>query len=368
MKLKMSLLISILLLLLVGCGEVDNVNSNDKENATTGTQNSQTTGEQNSQPANAAEIVITDSKGVELTFDSVPERVVVLGSYPAAMFKAMGLEERVVGIDKNTREKTQWPAYVKDVTIVGDSKTPDIEQIAALEPDLVVAVYLKTDVADKLVAAGIPVAWIYGYKTETIPTEFRLLGKLFDQEEIAEKNAEYIEDQWEKVKSRTIELADEQKPKVYWEGSSGAYKTFAKGTGADPLITMAGGINISGNEPVANPEVNAEWLVQQNPDIIIKYSGTDSLGWTGADEELLQEMKQEIINRPGFSEINAVKNDRVYIISSKITSDPMGPVGLNQVAKWFHPELFADIDPVNIHKEMLETFYGEEYQGEWVFE
>lgn len=310
---------------------------------------------------------ITDSAGVAKSFSKAPERVVILGSYPATMFKALGLDLLVVGIDDYTAQTTQWPPYIAGLPKVGSSQTPDVEKIASLRPDLVISVYLKSEIAAKLEAAGIPVLTIYGYKTELIPQEFRTLGKLFHEEELAEKNAAYIEQQWSRVKSAVSGLSDSDKPKVYWENSSGAYKSFARNTGADPLIVMAGGINITGNEPVANPEVSAEWLVKQNPDVIVKYGAPDVLGWNGGNAKKLKEIKDEIKHRPGFKEIEAVKNNRVYIISSNITSDPRGPVGLYQVAKWLHPDLFSDIDPVAVYKDLLETFYGEEFRGIWTY-
>ncbi|MCL6449421.1 MAG: hypothetical protein K6U04_14965 [Armatimonadetes bacterium] len=42
-------------------------------------------------------------------------------------------------------------------------------------------------------------------------------------------------------------------------------------------------------------------------------------------------------------------------------------VGLISLARWFHPELFADVDPVVVHREMLQKFYGLELEGVWSY-
>jgi len=40
-------------------------------------------------------------------------------------------------------------------------------------------------------------------------------------------------------------------------------------------------------------------------------------------------------------------------------------VGLIYYARWFHPDLFADLDPVAVHREVIETFFGaQEWQAQ----
>ena len=313
-------------------------------------------------------VTVTDSKGNELTLPCPPERVVVLGGYTAEMIKALGAEKAVIGIDESTKEKTGWPAYVNKLPAVGSSSTPDVEAIVALKPDLVVASFLKPELQVKLEEAGIPVLWAYGYKTELIPQEIRTLGRVFAREGRAEEYAQYIEQHWQAVKERVAHLTPEQKPRVYWESSFGAYKTHSKGSGADPLIRWAGGINIAGEEPVAYPKVSAEWLVEKNPDVIIKYAKRDVAGWHVTDSREMEKLRAEIMARPGLKETNAAKNGRVYLISDLITCAPRGAVGIYYIAKWLHPDVFRDIDPEAIHKEMLEKFYGEELRGTWVLQ
>ncbi len=37
------------------------------------------------------------------------------------------------------------------------------------------------------------------------------------------------------------------------------------------------------------------------------------------------------------------------------------------MGKWFHPDLFEDVDPAAVEKEMLEKFYGMEMEGTWAY-
>lgn len=324
------------------------------------------TSRQPAQPAKG-KITITDSLGRTVEVSCPPQRAVVLAGYTAEIIKGLKAETAVVGIDEHTKEKTGWPAYVLQLPSVGQASNPVLEKVISLKPDLVVGWHLKPELREKIIQADIPYVCTYGYKVEKLPTEIRTLGRIFNREAQAEEYAGFIEKHWQIVKDRVQNLPPEKKPKVYWESSFAAYSTFARDTGADPLIRWAGGINIAGEEPATNPKVSAEWVIQKNPDFIIKYAGRDLAGWNVTDAEKLKQSREEIISRPGFKETNAVKNGRVYIVSDLITCAPRGAAGIYYLAKWFHPDLFKDVDPEAIHREMLKKFYNEELRGVWVY-
>jgi len=42
-------------------------------------------------------------------------------------------------------------------------------------------------------------------------------------------------------------------------------------------------------------------------------------------------------------------------------------VGDLYLAKWFHPDLFKDIDPEAVHRELLQKFFGLEPDGVYVY-
>ncbi|MBU4533402.1 MAG: ABC transporter substrate-binding protein [Firmicutes bacterium] len=296
-----------------------------------------------------------------------PNRVVVLGAYPAEMLKALGVEKAVIAVDESTKNKTQWPGYVLEVPDVGSSFTPSVEKIVALKPGLVIEAFMRPELRSQLTRAGIPVLRIYGYKTEVITREIRTLGLVFNRQERADAYAAYIEKQWRTVQERTKELSSRQKPKVYWEYSTGDWRTGGPGSGLHPLIEWAGGINIAADQGLANPVVSPEWVAAKNPDVIIKYAGREYAGWTVSDTKKLEELRRQLMSRPGLKNTNAVKHGRVYLISDLITCAPRGAAGEYYVAKWLHPELFKDIGPEAVHREMFNKFYGEELRGVWVY-
>ncbi|AIS51723.1 ABC-type Fe3+-hydroxamate transport system, periplasmic component [Thermoanaerobacter kivui] len=313
---------------------------------------------------------LLDEKGQiiedEVSILAPPKKVVVLGCYGAEMLKAIGVENTVIAVDDYTKEKNGWPDFVKNIPSVGASNTPSIEKIIELKPDLVIEGFLDPKLKTQLLNCGIPVLKIYGYRTELITSEIETLGKVFKCQTRAHEYANYIEKQWQAIRDRTKGLTEKDKPKVYWESGLGDWKTQSYGSGAHSLIEWAGGINIAADQKLSYPTVTPEWVASKNPDVIIKYVDAPITGWNG-DIKKLEEIRQQILNRPALKNTNAVKNGRVYLVSSKITCAPQGAAGEWYIAKWLHPELFKDVNPQSIHKEMLKKFYGQEYKGVWVY-
>ena len=72
---------------------------------------------------------------------------------------------------------------------------------------------------------------------------------------------------------------------------------------------------------------------------------------------------QDLKKRPGWSELNAVKQDRVYIMSYFIAGGISKLIGKLYIAKWLYPEKFQDVNPDQVAKEWIETFQGVKYPG-----
>jgi iron complex transport system substrate-binding protein len=62
-------------------------------------------------------------------------------------------------------------------------------------------------------------------------------------------------------------------------------------------------------------------------------------------------------------QIRAVKNRRIYVISSEIYTGPRALVGVLCFARWLHPQLFAKLNPEAVHKEFFSRFHGLEAEG-----
>ncbi|RKO66570.1 ABC transporter substrate-binding protein, partial [Desulfofundulus salinus] len=305
---------------------------------------------------------------------SPPQRVVVTGSYQAEIIKALGQEKRVVGVYDYTKKNQKWLGYVEKVPSVGSAVTPNVELIISLKPDLVLEWAMKPEVRKQLERAGIPVMRVYGYNQNFLGNEIRTLGLIFQCSKRANAYADYIEKHWRMISERTQKLRPNQKPRVYSESSTKEWGSSGVGTGTHELIERAGGLNIVTPLRLAYPTVTPEWVAAKNPQVVVKHVSADyggvttrGIGFEAKTVTELASLQQKIMARPALKTTAAVEGKRVYLISSSIAVGPRSVVGLCYLAKWLHPELFKDIDPEAVHREMLKKFYGEELKGVWVY-
>ena len=214
---------------------------------------------------------------------------------------------------------------------------------------------------DKLELAGIPVARFRCAELCMLPEEMKKLGYIFDKEEEAEEYLDWRENILNSINETVEEIPEEEKPKVYIE----AWRPYFcySWYGIFGYIAEAGGKDIFIDSPLGN--VDPEAVIKRNPDIIVRVASWTAGGYgvDAADTTELEKIRDEIMNRPELQEVKAVKSEKVYVIMNHLT--PYGPrAGPRQFlhiayqAKWFHPELFEDLDPKEIHQEYLTRFQG----------
>jgi iron complex transport system substrate-binding protein len=127
------------------------------------------------------------------------------------------------------------------------------------------------------------------------------------------------------------------------------------------LIVEAGGINIA-NETVPVPILSTEYVLEKNPDIILRMLTY----LDGFDLSSFQALRDEMMTRNGMSEVKAVQDGQVYIVRDAVIVS-RETIGLLYYAKWFHPDLFADINPAAIDAEYLQKFYGVTLTGVFTY-
>ena len=274
----------------------------------------------------------------------------------------LGEKDKIVGVTKAVTRMTTYFPVISKLPSVGFK---DYEAMLSLNPDLVCTYgSAKTDEQAKKLPS-IPVVGLSLYKPKTLAEEMIKLGYIFRKEDRAKH---YIDDFHNKyidsIKAKTEGIPEDKRPKVYVESEYGSYKTWGAGSTAHQFITMAGGRNIFADLSEVSVKVDPEAIMVRNPDIIIKYLSVrmgHEVGY-GTDNPLkVKEIRDEIMNRPELANVTAVKNGRVYMIDSDLIYGADYPISITYWAKWFHPELFEDLDPKAIHQEYLTEFQGFDY-------
>jgi len=306
-------------------------------------------------------ISIVDGTGKSVNVSLPVERIVSITSRASEIISALGSEDRIVGRDSYSF----FPSSLKDVPVVAESSySPNIELIHKIDPDLVIAdSMLSEDDRKKIEAAGIPVIVETALDSTTIEAFVSHLGILLDKEEQAQELINFIKKYQDIIKERTENLKSEDKPAVYIEIGY-PYSTMASATTFHNLTIAAGGTNIAADQPIKYPIMDPEWIVERDPDIIFSYATNT------AEENLTDKMKEihdEILSRPELNDVKAVKEGRVYVLGNPVAWGIRSIVGELWLAKWFHPDLFEDIDPETVDRELLDEFFGEDLTEKCVY-
>lgn len=268
-------------------------------------------------------VIITDDRGENVTVPKYPQRIVSLGSSFTEVLFALGAGDQVVGVDQNSK----YPAEALNKTNVGGGYTVNVEAITALNPDCIVIWSFATGAVNTLEGLDLPVLAFYPRSIADVMSVIERLGVATGNEDTADDLVSGMQAVMDEVADKVKDLTDEEKPKVYFELRSG--KSVGPGTFTHELITLAGGINIYANATTSYPEPSAEWVINENPNIIIV-------------EDQSTVANEDFATRPGWSVVDAVINDQIFRINGDIvSSNPRVVDALMQFAMWLHPDLFT---------------------------
>ena len=293
---------------------------------------------------------------------SPPGRIVSLTPIASELICIFGCIDRIVGRD----DHSTFPPALGEKPAVGSGvyRTISAKRVLDLDPDIVVTGRrVPQEEFEKIGSAGVPVVVIgTGCELEALITNILTLGKRMAAEKKAGELVDFLERYANLIRDRTGDLNIEGKPRVYNECAFRRYITKTCTT-ADEVISIAGGTNIAPDEDLGRLEVSGEWVIRSNPDVILSQVSSTS----PATEETLLAKRDEVLERPELKGTNAVRNGRVYISHLSIRRGPRMVGYLLYLAKWFHPELFEDIDPAAVEKDMLQKFYGLNLEGAWAY-
>lgn len=309
--------------------------------------------------------LIMDGTETELTFiDCVGKnstvhktkplvKIVAVHSSTIEALRILDAHEGIVGIDEWTF--TNYPTLrsdLSDAQSVGAYADLDAETILELRPDVVICGPLWHDpnLEDKLNGTGIDVVRLWLSNPDSHLSDLRILGYLLDKEDNALAYNEWYDNCLNNIIEKTSTLSEDQKPSVLLYRYSTSGKTTCGGdTAYQGTLEIAGGTNVAA-ELSDYPELDVEWALTQNPDVIIGISFSG--GYESDNSSVLEEVFEDIITTPGFDQLSAVKDGNVFVRYSALG----GPLAEVYTAKWLHPDLFTDLDPMSIQQELITKF------------
>jgi iron complex transport system substrate-binding protein len=266
-------------------------------------------------------VTVTDDAGRRVTVAARPERIVSLAPANTEILAELGLVGSLVGVT----ELDDYPAEVADIAKVGDFVTPNLEAIAAAEPDLVLATTgVQADVVERLEELGAVVVAVDPQSLEDLFASITMVGDVTGESDAA---SDLVSGMREDIAALTDAVSAEETVTVFVEIAQDPLFTAGPGTLIDDLLVAAGGANVV-SEP-GYVAYSAEQVVSDDPGVYLATAGSMS-------------DPASISSRPGFASLTAVEEDRVAILDDNLVSRP-GPrvvLGIEQIAEALHPEVF----------------------------
>ena len=194
--------------------------------------------------------------------------------------------------------------------------------------------------------------------TDAIIEKLVKLGYFIEKED---EEGHYIHDFRNKynnlIKMRTEKLSEEDKPRVWLVPDSEGKCAYCAKSYAHQMLGISGGRNIFADISKAVIEINPEEVTTKNPDVIIRYlSGKDA-----GDISKIKALWEDMMDRSELADVNAVKTGRIYMIDQNLQYGLYYPVAVAYWAKWMHPDLFHDLNPLAIHEEFQTKFGALDY-------
>ncbi len=338
---------------------------------------------------------VTDLMGRKVKVH-IPVRRVILGEgrqlYLVAALDTQNPLERIVSWRKDLIQSDpdtygaylrKFPAIARIPTFGGfESGTFDIEQAIAQQPDVIIlnieAQHATEDARyiEKLDALGIPVVYVDFRNNPMENTEptMRLFGKLFGKEERAEAFIDFRNRQIRRV-TDVIEARQPARPNVFIERIGGYTEDCCLSFGNENFgrfVEMAGGNNIAKTIiPNTFGQLNPEQVIVANPDqVVVTSANWEAFApggrWVGVGPGAdLSQARQKLAwytRRPAYAGIKAQQDQAFHAIWHQFYNSPYQFVAIQQLAKWLHPTLFADLDPEASFRELHERFLPVPYE------
>jgi len=275
--------------------------------------------------AKKAGAVVIDDYGRTIKLGETPKRIVSLAPTPTEMLFAVGAGDLVVGVD----DYSDFPAAVKDIPKVGNIEL-NVEMILSLKPDLMVASDLVPAAQlAQLEDQGIPYIILAARTLDDVFKDIKLVGLVTGHIDDATKLVTGLEERVAAVTAKTSD-ANLTKPRVFLEFYP--MWTYGPGSFGNDMIGLAGGVNIAANTSNEYVPVTDEFVIAENPQVIVYTVGSNYNGTTPTT----------ISSRPGWDGISAVVNGKMYSIDDNLVSryGPRIVDGLEALAHILHPELF----------------------------
>ena len=269
---------------------------------------------------------IKDGADNQIIFKEKPMQIVSLVPSASEILFKIGAKDLIAGVTYHDATL----AGAQDKEIVGGFFKPSLEKIGSLKPDFLIVSDLHKEVIQKYRGSD---CRVFVYKTDSIAGAYEnilTLGKIVDREVAAEKLVAQNQQALDHIQAKLARL--NLKPKrVFRLMGRDTLMTPGSNSFQNEMIRAAGGIPPDfGKQGSIVPVTKEEWQAF-NPQVI--YGCTPD-----------REAAANFFTRPGWKEVDAVRNQQIYYFPCELTcraSTMMGPF-VSWLSSMIYTREFAD--------------------------
>lgn len=259
----------------------------------------------------------TDGIGRPVTLKGTPKRIVSVNPAHTETLFALGLADRVVGVDTYSYR----PAEAAKKEQVGDAFNLNLEKLVSLKPDLVILAGSKDMPPSQLKdidRLGIP-AYVSAPSTvKEVLTDIESLAKVVGAERQGKELAQKMQEDLDAVTQTYAGLTD--LPTVFIAVDQNLW-TVGPASFISDVVAVAGGLNVMKDETLQYLQVSMEALIDKDPDAIVV--------------TVPEDQAQGLLGNPAWETLRAVREGKVYFVDPDLVARP-GPsviLGIKEVAE-----------------------------------
>ena len=274
----------------------------------------------------AEPVTVRDAFGRDVTVPAPPQRIVTIFASNTEMVAALGLANRIVGIEAFTR----FPPEVLGKPLVGGRLGFSVDAVVDRKPDLVVVTPARqaaNQLVEPMERLGIPVLVLLHRRVPEILDNIRLLGKICGVPERGEALAAELRARLDKVEKQVEGLPRPSVVMITGRLGNGLLLIARPGTYTGDAVLMAGGRFALDSGAIA--QISPEAVLKSDPDVLL---------FAGSDKDL-----KELIARPGWADMRAVRGGRAFTVvrAELLIPGPRTIAGVEKLAAVLHPSATA---------------------------
>ena len=306
-------------------------------------------------------ITIVDSANREVNIPYPVDKFILLTADNCELAVVLDALDKVVGVENGADAYPEIGHRFEGATNIGNCYEPDMEKIAKLNPDAILGYQssIEKGVAKELEKMGIPFIVCECNKIQTFENDVELMGKLLGKEDNAKEFLDFHNSILDLITERTSTIPTDQLIPVYVTTGE---RTYGNDSNIDSYLSIVGAKSIASALPGDSIAVDSEWILTQNPEVILRMITSTKIKPTS---DPLVELKESYLNDPVLNMTTAVKDGRVHVLGWRLYKGLRFSIGLLYWAKWCHPDLFQDIDPEDYNREYVEKFLGMDLENVW---